>query len=211
MKKKLMLSLMCGVLSLGFATGCNSDKKDVKNEETNNSKTEENVVAADEYTELEIFGANVKFKLANPTYLWNCEDNFGAGEIDTVFIPSKNGEAVEDYYDAENISGVHFITTDDGVSSESSLKSTYKRWYGVDLTVEDMEEDLYTRHLKGESSEVYFESYSFEYEGVYDGEDLGTIYYSIQLVIYKDDYTQEEIDKVIAEYHTIIDTLEFVE
>ena len=73
-----------------------------------------------------------------------------------------------------------------------------------------MEHDLYTRHLKGENSKVYFESYAFKYEGNYEGESLGDIYYSVRLWIYKDDYTEEEINNVIAEYHTIIDTLEFV-
>ena len=210
MKKKIILSLVYGLLSLGIATGCNSSEQSVKNDKTINSTIEENVVAADDYTRLEILGANVKFKLANPTYLWNCEDNFHSLEIDTVFIISKNGQAVEDYYNAESISGISFLITDDTVLSESSLKKEYKTKYGVDITVEDMEHDLYKRHLKGESSKLYFESYAFEYEGVFEEEESGTIYYSIQLIIHKDDYTKEEIDRVIKEYHIIIDTFEFI-
>lgn len=214
MKKNLLLGFMC-VVSLFFTTACGGNESNVNNgvdegNKENNSVADSSVTPAADYTELEIFGAKVKFKLADPTYLWNCEDSFGAGEVDTVFIPSKNGVEVENYYDAEHISGVTFQTSDDSVDSATSLKNSFKKSTGIDLTVEDIKHDIYTRHLKGENSEVYFESYAFKYDGNYEGEELGDIYYSIRLWMYKDDYTKEEINKVIAEYHTMIDTLEFV-
>lgn len=214
MKKNLLLGFIC-VVSLFFTTACGGNESNVNNGVDEENKESGNIVAgsvtpAADYTELEIFGATVKFKMANPTYLWNCEDSFGAGEVDTVFIPSKNGVEVENYYDAEHISGVTFQTSDDSVDSVTSLKNSFKKSTGIDLTVEDIKHDIYTRHLKGESSKVYFESYAFEYDGSYDGEPLEDIYYSVRLWLYKDDYTEEEMSKVIAEYHTMIDTLEFV-
>lgn len=207
MIRKILMSLMCvGMVFSVTACGENTNTNDGT---SNNETNEEKVTLASEYTMLEIFGADVKFKLANPTYLWDSQDNFGAGEIDTVFIPSKDGKEVGNYYDIENTSGVIFMTSDDVIDSESNIKNNYKSWYNLDVTIEDLNNQLFERHIKGEDSKVYFESYCFQYEGVYDGEDIGTIYYSIQLVLYKEDYTQEQINKIKAEYHAIIDTFEF--
>ena len=135
--KKTLICLMCGIISLGFITGCdeNSNKKESEKEEV----VESNV--AKEYTVIDIFGGTIKFKQANPTYLWNSNDNFGALEIDTVFLPSENGEAVEDYYDKLYQSGVVFITDDKISTSESFLKTRYKNSDGVDIVIEDLEDD----------------------------------------------------------------------
>jgi len=201
--KKILLGIMCFALTLSITTACN--KKEKTTDESENKEITEN----SKYTELEIFGAKVKFKLANPTYLWNSNDDFGAGEVDTVFIPSKNGEPVEDYFYVDNISGIMFQTSDDVLESTSSLKKIYKNAYGMDLTVEQLEDDIFEKHLKGETSKIYFESYCFKYEGFSD-EDPSEVYYAIELMLYKNDYTQEEINKIIEEYHLIIDTFEFV-
>jgi hypothetical protein len=202
MKKKILFSLITIVLLLGVTIGCNNSEKSKNKNEKEEIK---DVNIAKEYTELELLGRVAKFKLQNPTNYWNCEDDFGAGEIDAVYIPSKNGVEVPNYYEKENISGVIFQTSDDVLTSESNLKSTYQRWYGIDIEVNSIEKGIYKRHIKGESSSIYYEAYCFDYEGDFEGEK-SDVYYKIELIIYKNDYTKDEINKLISEYNTIIDS-----
>jgi len=212
MKKNLLFIFVC-IIPLFFITACAdnvNNTMDENNNNNNNNSTDESLKDQTDYTELGIFGAKLKFKLANPTYLWDCDDNFGAGEIDTVFIPSKNGEEVEGYDDVENISGIIFQTSEDIISSESKIKNNYKKWHNLDVVVENLEHDLYGRHIKGENSKIYIETYAFKYDGNFEGKIVKDNYYRIHLEIHKDDYTQEEITKVIEEFHLIIDTLEIV-
>ena len=91
------------------------------------------------------------------------------------------------------------------ITSESNLKSTYQRWYGIDIEVNSIEKGIYKRHIKGESSNIYYEAYCFDYEGDFEGEK-SDVYYKIELIIYKNDYTKDEINKLISEYNTIIDS-----
>lgn len=200
MKKKIIYFLTF-ILLICLTTGCMSKENDTT--ETNNSDAN----VAKEYTELEIIGATARFKKQDPTNYWDCEDNFGAGEIDTVYIPSEGGKEVPNYYDQENTSGIIFQTSDDVVSSESYIKTIYKRWDNIDVKVENINKGIFKKHITGESSELYYESYSFSYEGEYDGEKFD-VYYKIELRIYKNDYTKEEQSKLISEYNTIIDTFE---
>ena len=211
MRKKTLKIFLC-IISLFIITGCGSSIKEKNNDtkKESNDVTNEIVVASTEYTELEIFGAKLKFKLANPTYLWNSEDDFGAGEVDTVFIPSENGEKVEDYFEAVNTSGVIFEVSDYTTRSETAIKKDLKEWYNLDAIVENINHNLYQKHIQGENSKLYYESYLFSYKGKYDGESIGDIDYKIQLQIYKNDYTKEEIDKVVKEFHIMIDTLEII-
>lgn len=237
-KKALLLGVLC-LLVLGMLTACSTGGNEAEIEEDSKPSIQEStpptsndaestpladndaesappsgndaasVPSSGDYTQLEIFGAAIQFKLADPTSYWNCCDNFGAGEIDTVFIISPDGTPVDDYYDQIHTSGIIFKTSEDGIDSEKSLKSAYKQWDGIDVQIENIENGIFSRHLLGESSDLYFESYCMEYEADFDGE-LSTIAYAVELRIYKGDYTPEEIAKAIAEYHLIIETLEFV-
>lgn len=173
--------------------------------EQNNS----GIIPADDYVELEIVGANVIFKYANPTYFWNTEDSFGAGEIDFVLIPSLNGEPIENYYEQERVSGVFFQTSDNLVMSDEDLKNEYISRYGVELQIENITHNIFKKHLKGETSEVYLESCCLSYDSNFDGE-ISSVYYAIELLIYKNDYTEEEMNKLIDEYHIIINTFNFI-
>ena len=206
MTKKVLFSLITIALLLGVTTGCNNDKES-KNK--NEKEAIKDVNIAKEYTTIELLGKNAKFKVQSPTNYWNCEDDFGAGEIDAVYIPSKNGVEVPNYYEKENISGVIFQISDDVLTSESNLKSTYKRWYGIDIEVTNIEKGIYQKHIKGQSSSIYYEAYCFDYEGDFDGEK-SDVYYKIELIIYKDDYSSNEINKLISEYNTIIDSFELM-
>jgi hypothetical protein len=203
---------MC-ILSLSIITACdnNNNNNNVDNNDLSNSELNVSINEADTYTELDIFGATIKFKKANPTYFWDCDYNYGAAEIDTVYIVSENGKRKEDYHEIAKMSSITFSTLDDVVNSESTIKNQYKRWYNVDVTVENIEHKIYKKHIKGENSEIYIESYAFKYDGIFEYDPVPMeVYYGIYLEVKKDDYSQEELNKIIAEYHLIIDTLEFV-
>lgn len=210
MKKQVIILLLLIIIVI---TGCdknqleNVQNSDLNQETNENIKEEQNtdIVQNSEYTELEIFGATAYFKQHNPTNYWDCDDDFGAGEINTVFIPSENGVIVENYYDKEKISGIFFYETENIISDKETIIAKHKRWYGVDVTVQNIDKNLFKKYIKGESQNVYLESYNFQYEGDYDGEKFD-VYYTIELLIYKKDYTEEQIDKLISEYNTIIDT-----
>lgn len=212
MKKKLLSIFVC-ILSLSLTTACNNPVDNENNNLSNSNGSTSNVTIneANTYTGLEIYGANIKFKMANPTYFWDCDYDFGAAEISTVFIVSQNGEVVKNYLDIEDMSMITFEETKDIGLSEQSIKRQYKKWHNVDVTVENLEHELYKKHIKGENSETYFETYAFKYDGIFEDDFvIEDIYYSISLLIRKDNYTKEELNKIIEEYHLIIDTLEFV-
>lgn len=162
---------------------------------------------ADEYTEVEIFGnAKLKFKLANPTYFWNSNDNCGAAEIDTVYVVSKNGAENANALQGYEISGITFQTSDDVVSSETQIKNNIKNWFMINNTiVENINHNVFSKHVKAESDKVYYESYSFSFNnGEFD------VYYSVVLTLYKNKYTLDECSKIVAEYHNIIKTTELI-
>ena len=141
MKNKIFKSLICSTLIPTLTTGCvdigieNDNLKDNTNNYTS-------IVASEDYTTQNIYNKTLKYKKANPTSLWDCDDNFGAGEIDTVLIPSKDGNPVEKYYDMANISGIYFQTGDDAIKSDDALKARYQRWYGIsNLKIENIEKN----------------------------------------------------------------------
>lgn len=165
---------------------------------------EPNIITGNSYVELDIRGAKyrVKFKLSDPTNFWNSGDDFGAMEVDTVFIVSKNGEPIEDYNDIEELSGIIFMVEDRYFESVESIQSRISEWYDLsDVEVEDLSSSIFKRHIKGENSSFYYETYCLEYEG-----DR----YTIELNVYKNNYSADEIKNIIEEYHGIISSLEFV-
>lgn len=197
MKKKLFLSLLCGVLVLGLATGCRNNQN--TNTE-NQSITNENI--SDNYTTIDsLFLGKVKFKTNNPTFFWNSNDDF-ASDIDTVFIVSKNGVPIENYYEIENLSGIIFEYDYRFFESHDSVKKRINSWHGItNLQITDLENSIFSRYIKGETNEFYLEIYCMKHND---------IYYAIELNIYKNNYTQNEIDNIISEYHTIINTFEIL-
>lgn len=199
MKRKI-LYLLTFILLIGFTTGCMTEENKKEDETINQN-------VAEEYTELELIETTIRFKKQNPTNYWDSEDDYGALEVTTVYIPSEGGKEVEDYRDAENISGIMFEYDETAIKDKTKIKDSYKRWDNLDVEIEDINKGIFTRHIKGESSKLYVESYSFAKEIEVDDEKK-TLYYDVELRIYKDDYTTEEQKKLISEYHTIIDTFE---
>ena len=64
-----------------------------------------------------------------------------------------------------------------------------------------MQNNIFSRHIKGETSNFYLEIYCMKYK---------EHKHVLELNIYKDSYTKDEIDNIVSEYHKIIDTFEIV-
>lgn len=196
MKQKIFSYLLCMTLILFLTTGC-INKQNLNEEKQHIT----DAIISEDYTEIDavLLDKKIKFKTHNPTNFWDSEDDFGS-DIDTVFIVSKNGEPIEDYYAIENISGIIFEYDSRFFDSHSSVKKMLNNWYGVtNLEITDLENNIFSRHIKGETDDFYLEVYCMKYDGKS---------YIIELDVYKDDYSVEELEYIISEYNTIIETLE---
>lgn len=171
------------------------------------------IVGNSEYTLLPIFGATLKFKKAESTLYWDCEDNFGAGEIDTVFVYSETGAEPADtssIYGGDPISGITFSTNWLDPENPAEVKRKLNSVYGItDVTITKSDNPMFMNKIKGESDRYYFESYYMEYEGDLDGEK-SDIYYEIYLALDKRKISPVQLNLAIGEYHLMIKTMEFV-
>ena len=204
MKNKFFLSLLCVILILSFVVGCGNNNNETKNDNNNEDNQpiiNENI--SDSYTTIESSAFNkIRFKTHNPTFFWNSEDDFGS-DIDTTFVVSKGGEPVENYYDIEELSVMVFGYDNRHFSSSDTVKKLYKYWYGItELQINYLENNIFSKHIKGETDKIYVETYCMIYND---------IPYAVVLRVYKKDYTQNELKRIISEFHTIINTLEILE
>lgn len=168
-----------------------------------------NVALADEYTERRAIFGRVKFKHAKPTYIWDSNDSFGS-DLDTAMFYSEGGVEVdpEVYYNTK--SHIEF-TYDVDDKSDSCLKEQYNRYYGItDLTIESVDRGVFKKHVKAEDSKIYFESYTMFYDAKNDDGSTRELTYSVQLILYKNEYSKEELNRMASEYQGIIDSFEVV-
>lgn len=173
-----------------------------------NNEINETYEISDDYTYLDIKGAKIKFKTLKDTTFWNCNDNFGALEIDTVFICSEGGKEIEDYSDMNRLS-ISFQTEEIEDKSDQMVGEYLKSYNISNFEVTKLENSVFTYKIVGESNSAYFESYFLEYSGEMDGEEFD-VYYQIKLDLNKNIINAKHLHKAKKEYKTIIDTLEFV-
>lgn len=207
-----------GNILLNNISNDNRSQNDVTNDIMDSVKgfvMDAQVVESSEYTSLGIFDANVKFKTAVPTSYWNCRYNFGAAEIDTIFIYSESGEEPYDYERMLNepgyfIPGITFSTNVLNPKEPTLVKQKLNRLYGfTDVDISKSSNSMFMYKIKGENSRYYFESNYMEYEGYLDGEP-SHIYYEVYLALDKSRLSSSQLQAAIGEYHTIINTMEFV-
>ena len=193
-----------GICNTLINNGISSFKQSINNnmyqQLTNSSITNQNI--ADNFTTINSAQLEkIRFKTYNPTYFWNSNDDFGS-DIDTVFIVSKNGVSVNNYYEITNLSGIIFEYDSRYFGSHDSVKKRINELYGIsNLQIKDFENNILSRHIKGETNEFYLEIYCIKHNDVY---------YAIELNVYKNNYTKNELNFIISEYHTIINTLEIL-
>lgn len=207
---KSVIKILGIIFCFLFVCGCSD--LDLKKEHENNknnqdTKKDVDMIPSDKYSELDLWNFKFKFKMAKNTNLWNCNDNFGAMEVDTVYMVSENGVPIPNYYDVDKTSGVIFQIGDFVIDEESEIRNKLSRWYNIsNAKIEDVNDSIYSRYIKGESSNVYYESYGL----IITLPDESKIYYSIELVLYKNNYSKDMINKIIQEYHIIIDSLKII-
>lgn len=162
--------------------------------------------ASDEYTELGIFGANIRFKKTNPTYFWDSNNDFGAGEIDTVYLFSEGGVEV----DMDLSTMITFQTDGLEPGNEAHARQTLNKWYKMtNVMIERINNSIFLYHIVGETTSIYYECYYMEYDGDMDG-DIFHVNYDIALEAHKDEITADQLEHVKEEYHMMIHTLQFV-
>ncbi len=192
-----------------FVSGCSLLKNNNLNDGENNNEKTNNIIVSENFTALDILGAKIKFKKTNPTNFWDSKDSFGAMEIDTVYIFSKNGGELENYEEVDTAM-ILFQTNQLTPTNENDVKTKLNRWYQItDPAIIKLSNNLFMYKILGESSSTYYESYYTEYMGKFDGSSESKVYYEIILKIPKNILSNEEQQMAKDEFHTIIDTIEF--
>lgn len=192
-------------------------KNDIIDNVVDNAKeyvVDKNIIESSEYTQIDILGAKVRFKSATPTLYWNSNENYGAGEIDTVFIYSETGTQPIDFSKTfepgYTISGITFATNSLNPSNQADTKQKLNRIYGLtDVDITKADNSMFMYKVKSENDKYYFESNYMEYEGSFEGEDF-TVYYEIYLLLDKNNISSSQLYTAIGEYHLMIKTMEFI-
>ncbi len=197
--------------SLDFGLSNKSDGESVVSQQPQVSKKVEisDVVLADEYTERRTIFGKVKFKHAKPTCIWDSNDNFGS-DLDTTMFYSENGVEVDPEIYHNTKSHIEFIFDVDD-KSDSSLREQYNRYYGITtLNIESVDRGVFKKHVNAEDSKMYFESYVMFYETKREDGSPLELTYSVQLILYKNECSQEQLNRMASEYQGIIDSFEVV-
>lgn len=198
--KKIILVLSV-ILSLAMLVGCNNitetSNDNIQNIEQNDNQEDNNIPDYEmgEYITLNIFPemSVVRFKMTKDTTFWNTEDNYGAAEIDTIFVMEE--EVTKDNYDYAD-SYIYFATPETRIFE----KGYYN---GIPVEMTEIEHELYSHHVTGETSNEYFECYIIR-------EDVVEYGYEIVLLLEKNQFTEEQIERAKQDFKCIIDTFEFV-
>ena len=202
MKKTLIIVISLIVVAIGSYLFFMS----ISNNKANNNNTKEenmnmNFVSSDNYISFYSNNLNsqISFKPGNPTFFWNSGDNFGAAEIDTVLLVSKNGLPIDNYYDIGNVSAIIFETDSRFFSSTDKFNEFMQKAHNIsNAKIELTNSGLFSRHVVGENEYLYLEAYC----GVYKG-----INYVVELNIYKNNYSNEDFNLILNEYNNIINTI----
>lgn len=182
-----------------------------KNSNSSVSVQDKNVVitelnASDSYNEIRIRGRKVKFKLANPT-LFRIDTDTGAFEVDASLIPIKARGNLW-----EKGSQSHISFSNGGGISDEEIRDHHKMWYKIDgLAFDTINNGPFTKHYKYEDTQLYCEGFCMYYDANFDGEIERNAPYELYFILYKDEYPMEEINKLVSEFHLVIDTFELLD
>lgn len=162
--------------------------------------------ASDSFNEVIIRGRKVRFKLANPT-LFRVDTDTGAFEVDVALIPI---ETKGNLWEKGSQSHVSF--SNGGGISDDEIKSRHKMWNKIDgILFDTINNGPFTKHYKYEDSQLYCEGFCMYYDANFDGEIEKNAPYEIYFILYKDEYPMEEINKLVSEFHLVINTFELLD
>lgn len=162
--------------------------------------------ASDSFNEVIIRGRKVRFKLANPT-LFRVDTDTGAFEVDVALIPiGTKGNLWEKGLQS------HVSFSNGGGISDDEIKSRHKMWNKIDgILFDTINNGPFTKHYKYEDSQLYCEGFCMYYDANFDGEIERNAPYEIYFTLYKDEYLMEEINKLVSEFHLVINTFELLD
>lgn len=203
--KKIVFVLSI-ILSLILLVGCNNTNETVSdnilNQEIQNVEQNDNQEVNNEldcemgdYITLNILPGMsiVRFKMTKDTTFWNTEDDYGAGEIDTIFVMEE--DVSKDNYDYTD-SYILFGLAENRLFNKGSYN-------GIPVEVTQIEDDTYSHHIQGETNNEYLECYFVK-------EDVIEYGYEILLILEKNKFTEEQIERAKQDFKCIIDTFEVV-
>lgn len=183
----------------------NIDMKLNNNEPTNQSSSTNNVTItsleeSSEYTNIRILGRKARFKLAKETS-FKLETQTGAMELDATLDSL--------YLDDPIFAGcVSFSNSCD--ITDDSIKERFKNWLKVsNINIENINKGPFIKHLKVETSDTYCENYCMMYDTNFDGK-IEQAPYEIYIIIPKNKYSIEQINKMVSEFHLVIDSFELL-
>lgn len=171
----------------------------------NNNIVVSELEASDTYTDVRILGRKARFKQANST-LFKLDTDTGSFEVDAALIPIK---AKGNLWEKGSQSHVSF--SNGGGISDDEIRSRHKMWYKIDgIMFENINNSSFTKHYKYEDRKLYCEGFCMYYEVNFDGV-IRQQPYEIYLILYKDEYPIEELNKLVSEFNLVIDTFELLE
>lgn len=195
------------VIGFIFIFGNKNENRKNDNKNDNKISSDLNIVPSDTYTIVNSLVGELKFKTASKTKFWNSNENFGAGEIDTVFLYSNTGDKPNDFEKVFNpnydVSGIIFASSSSvsPKNPDTIEKKLNQGWGLTNHKLTKVNDKLFSYNLKAENESKYLEANYFEFDK--------NSYYSVQLEIVKSRFSKEEIEKIIDEYHLIIETMEY--
>lgn len=191
MKKKiLLLMIFCLLFAL---TGCakpldkieDTGKVNVTGVEV--EKEEKEYKVSDEYVELYTIGEHkdggmciLRFKMLEDTSFWDTEDEYGAVEIDTVYVMKEDVTKDNYHYTDTNII-FHNARPDNFLNGATKLENS-----------------VFSHRRVKETAEMYDEVYIVD-DGI-----------AIQLCFEKNKFSDELFEKAKKDFHTIVETFEIV-
>lgn len=133
MKKKLLLSLLCGVLVLGIATGC-GDKENNSNNENNNNNTNQETTKGSSIKDIRVSLSNIIALTNNGELYVYGTDNYGelgvGDSSSTVSKPTKVASNVKSFYGSG--SQTYYIDNNDdlymaGLRYTGGMQETFEK------------------------------------------------------------------------------------
>lgn len=166
----------------------------------------------EEYYNFEFDGTKYRYKLYKPTSFFISHSNFGALEICDVYLFSPNGEEINDVMnvDTDNTAHITFGDWEYNPGQENREEILKAKNYGISgCKIDKINRGNIVYKVYGENSSRYIESYFLITKGKGEDEnELHENHFRITLFIAKNGFSPEQVNEMLNEFHSIIDTLE---
>lgn len=153
--------------------------------------------------EVDYLGTKICHRLRKPTNFYITNDDFGAAEVANVYIYSKNGETL-DYGNIDTMSytRIFFGEWEYNPENPDTVTQKIRNFYKIEnINIVNENSEYLKYRVHGESDKFYYDSYLYK---------TGA-YVKIELLLNKDQLTADQIQDVLNEFYSIINTVEIKE